>query len=361
MKMSFRWFGEKCDSVTLSQIRQIPGVTDVVGALYDIPVGEVWPLDEIFALQKQVNDNGLNLEVIESVNVHEDIKIGLPTRDKYIENYCKTIRNLAKANIKVICYNFMPVFDWIRTDLFLPLEDKSNAMAYNHDVLKNMTPDDLVKYIKDNSNGFELPGWQPERLKQLEHLFEQYSDVDEEKLFANFKYFLDAIIPVCEETGIKMAVHPDDPPFSLFGLPRIVTNKANLLRIVDMVDSPCNGVTLCSGSLGANRENDLPDIIRCLGERKKIPFAHVRNIKYCGNLSYHETAHLSSEGSLDLYKIMKAFYDVSFDGWIRPDHGRTIWNEKSRPGYGLYDRALGATYLSGLWEAISKENSTVII
>lgn len=354
MKMGFRWFGEDDDSITLDQIRQIPGVTNVVGALYDVPVGEAWPLDKIMALKKKVNDKGLALEVIESVNIHEDIKIGAPTRDKYIENYIISIKNLANAGVKVICYNFMPVFDWIRTDLFMPLEDGSKAMAYNHEILKNMTPEDLVNYVENNSNGFALPGWQKERMAELQDMFEKYKDVDEEKLFENYKYFLEAIIPTCEQVGIKMAVHPDDPPRSLFGLPRIVVNRKNLDRIVKMVDSPCNGITFCTGSLGANPENDLPEMIRYFGGMGKIPFAHVRNIKFIDGITYHESSHLSSDGSLDMYEIMKAFHDVNFDGYIRPDHGRSIWDEKSRPGYGLYDRALGVAYLNGLWEALSK-------
>jgi mannonate dehydratase len=354
MIMSFRWFGADDDSITLNQIGQIPGVKCVVGALYDVPVGEVWPMDKILNLKKQVNDEGLTLEVIESVNVHEDIKIGAPTRDQYIENYRQSIRNLAKAGVKVICYNFMPVFDWIRTELFKPLGDGSCAMAYNHEILKNMTPADLAEYVERNSNGFVLPGWQKDRMSELQKVFEQYQDVDEEKLFQNFKYFLEGIIPVCEEVGIKMAVHPDDPPRTLFGLPRIVVNRKNLERIVKMVDSPCNGITFCTGSLGANRENDLPEMIRYFGGMDRIPFAHVRNIKFIDGISYHETSHLSSDGSLDLYEIMKALHDTGFDGYIRPDHGRSLWGEKSRPGYGLYDRALGAAYLNGLWEALSK-------
>lgn len=354
MKMGFRWFGEKDDSISLDKIRQIPGVNNIVGALYDVPVGEVWPMDKILALKKQCNDKGFALEVIESVNIHEDIKIGAPTRDKYIENYKQSIRNLAKAGVKVICYNFMPVFDWIRTDLYMLLSDGSTAMAYNHEILKNMTPKDLADYVASHSNGFELPGWQEDRMGELQSLFEQYKSVDEEKLFENYKYFLEAIIPTCEEVGLKMAVHPDDPPRSLFGLPRIVVNRKNLERIVKMVDSPCNGITFCTGSLGANPENDLPEMIRYFGKMDRIPFAHVRNIKFMDGISYHETSHLSSDGSLDLYEIMKAFYDVGFDGYIRPDHGRSLWGEKSRPGYGLYDRALGAAYLNGLWEAINK-------
>ncbi|MDP9751889.1 mannonate dehydratase [Thermoanaerobacter pentosaceus] len=354
MKMVFRWFGENDDSVTLEQIRQIPGVTGVVGALFDIPVGEVWPLERIFDLKRKVEAFGLKLEVIESVNVHEDIKLGLPSRDKYIENYKETIKNLGVAGIKVLCYNFMPVFDWIRTDLSKKLPDGSEVMTYEDNIIKDLDPLKLVEEMESGSRGYSLPGWEHYRLKELKRLFELYQDVDEEKLFDNLKYFLENIIPVCEKYDVKMAIHPDDPPWSVFGLPRIVTNKENLEKIINLVDSPYNGLTLCSGSLGANPENNIPELIRYFGKKGRIHFAHVRNIKIVSERAFHETSHLSSDGSFDMFEIMKAYYDIGFDGYMRPDHGRMIWGEKARPGYGLYDRALGIAYLNGLWEAINK-------
>lgn len=356
MKMTFRWYGSDSDSVTLSQIRQIPGVSGVVGALFDVPVGEVWTKDRIAALKKEVNDAGLELEVIESVNVHEDIKLGLPTRDKYIENYNECIKNLAEAGVKVICYNFMPVFDWLRSELAYPLADGSNALCYIDEKVKNSDPVELVKSVDSGSKGFTLPGWEPERLAELTSILEQYRDMTEDKLFDNLKYFLEGIIPTCEKYDVKMAIHPDDPPWSVYGLPRIVTCRENLDRLVKLVDSPYNGLTLCTGSLGANKNNNIPEIIRHFSGMGRIPFAHVRNIKFFGDKDFHESSHLSSDGSLDLYEIMKAYYDTGFDGYIRPDHGRMIWNEQARPGYGLYDRALGIAYLNGLWEAIDKNN-----
>ncbi|NLV35368.1 MAG: mannonate dehydratase [Clostridiaceae bacterium] len=354
MKMTFRWFGEKDDSVRLEHIRQIPGITGIAGALFDIPVGDEWPLDNILRLKKQVADAGLELEVIESVNIHEDIKLGLPSRDGYIENYKKTIRNLGKAGVKVICYNFMPVFDWIRSDLAQILEDGSEAMSYNNGIITGIDPIKLVEEMESNSKGFSLPGWEPERLKELKETFEKYKDVDEDKLFDNLRYFLENIIPVCEEADVKMAIHPDDPPWKLYGLPRIVTGKAGLERLVKLVDSPYNGLTLCSGSLGANRENSIPELIRYFGAMGRIHFGHVRNIKFESEGVFHESSHLSADGSLDLFEIMKAYHDIDFKGYIRPDHGRMIWGEKARPGYGLYDRALGIAYMNGLWEAIGK-------
>ena len=352
--MTFRWFGSSDDSITLQQIRQIPGVSGVVGMLCDVPAGDEWKMPEILALKKQVNDAGLELEVIESVNVHEDIKLGAPGCEKYIQNYKTTIRNLAKAGVKVICYNFMPVFDWLRSNLAYELGDGSNALFYDHAELARLTPEQLAEKIRNSSNGFVLPGWEPDRLQTLQELFQAYRSVDEEKLFHNLKAFLCEIIPVCEETGVKMAIHPDDPPWSLFGLPRIVTCQENLDRIMRLVDSPCNGITLCSGALGANRKNDIPAMIRHFGAMGRIHFGHVRNIKFTAEKSFHESAHLSSDGDLDLFEIVKAYYDIGFEGYLRPDHGRMIWGEKARPGYGLYDRALGTAYLNGLWEAIGK-------
>lgn len=356
MKMTFRWYGEGNDSVTLSQIRQIPGMTGVVGVLDNIPAGEVWPLDEIKAYKKHIEDNGLELEVIESVNVHEDIKLGLPSRDKYIENYIQSIKNLGQCGIKVICYNFMPVFDWLRTDLAFPIGDGSTALYYDNEQLKGMTPIQLVKETEKNSNGFTLPGWEPARLAELEKVLNLYKDIDETKLLENYKYFLDAIIPTCEEVGIKMAVHPDDPAWNVFGIPRIAHSQENYDKIVQLKDSLCNGICLCTGSLGSSPDNDIPKILRHFLAMDRVPFAHVRNIKYLGDKKFREASHLSSDGSLDMYEIMKAFYDYDYKGYIRPDHGRMIWDEKARPGYGLYDRALGVAYLNGLWEALEKQN-----
>ena len=189
-------------------------------------------------------------------------------------------------------------------------------------------------------------------MARLKELFALYAPVTEEMLFNNLVYFLKAILPTCEKYGIRMAIHPDDPAWPVFGLPRIVTGGEKLLRLMRAVDSPCNGVTLCTGSLASNPDNDVPAIIRSL--KGRIPFAHVRNIRRTGPRDFEEAAHLSVDGSLDMYEIIRALYETGFDGVIRPDHGRMIWNEQAMPGYGLYDRALGACYLSGLWEAVDK-------
>ncbi|EPR27585.1 Mannonate dehydratase [Geobacillus sp. WSUCF1] len=355
MKMTFRWFGKEHDTVSLDHIRQIPGVEGIVGALYHIPVGEVWPLDDILELKRQVNEKGFHLEVIESVNVHEDIKLGLPSRDRYIENYKQTIRNLAKAGVKVICYNFMPIFDWTRSDLAKRRPDGSTVLAYEKQKIEQIDPEEMIRRIESGANGFLLPGWEPERLKTIKPLFSLYKGVTEDDLFDHLRYFLEQIVPVAEECGVRMALHPDDPPWSVFGLPRIATNKENLDRIVHMVNSPANGLTLCSGSLGANPANDVPDIFRHFLRMGRVPFAHVRNVEIHANGDFEETSHRSCDGSLNICEIMKALHEANFQGYIRPDHGRMIWGEQARPGYGLYDRALGIMYLLGIWDSLENE------
>lgn len=355
MKMTFRWFGSKSDRITLSQIKQIPGASGLMGVLDYKAAGEVWTEEEIKAYVDEVHAAGLECKVIESVNVHEDIKMGLPTRDKYIENYCITIRNLAKYGVKVIVYNFMPVFDWLRTDLAHPIEeDGSNSLYFDERELGNITPLEIVRRTAANSNGFTLPGWEPERLAELETTLKRYEGITQDMLRENYKYFLDGIVPTCEACGVVMACHPDDPAWPIFGLPRIAHSQEDFDKIVALNNSPCNTVCLCTGSLGSNPENDIPAIIRHFGEMGRIGCMHVRNVKYLGHHHFREASHLSSDGDLDMFEIMKAIYDTCPNTYVRPDHGRMIWDETGRPGYGLYDRALGITYLNGLWEAIDK-------
>lgn len=351
MRMVFRWYGEGNDPIPLRHIKQIPGVEGIVWALHEIPSGEEWPLEKIFEVKTQADRHGFNIDVVESVNIHEDIKQGLPTRDRYIENYKQTIRNLAQAGVKVICYNFMPVFDWVRTDLYKELEDGSTALFFEKAKVENMDPMELVSKITGNPK-LTMPGWEPERLKQLTRLFEAYKGITEEKLWENLQYFLRQIIPVAEENDIKMAIHPDDPPWPIFGLPRIITNAANIRKLLKLVDSPYNGVTLCSGSLGAHPANHIAEMVREFGER--IPFAHIRNVRRYENGDFIETSHRAQDGSVDICDIVKAYHDIGFTGYARPDHGRHIFDEECRPGYGLYDRALGIMYLWGIWDSLEK-------
>ena len=344
MKMTFRWYGES-DPVTLAYIRQIPGMYGIVSAIYDVPVGEVWPLEKIRALKDTIEAHGLKLEVIESVPVHEDIKLGKPSRDALIENYGHTLRNLAACGVKVVCYNFMPVFDWTRTSLEMRLPDGSTTLAFDTREIEAL----------DIEHGIALPGWDASyRPDELKALLAQYAKLDESGLWANLAYFLRAIVPVAKEAGIKMAIHPDDPPRPIFGLPRIVKNRDDLARLLAIVDDPANGLTLCSGSLGADARNDIPSLVREFGGRGRIHFAHLRNVRTSADGDFHETSHRSADGSLDMAEIVRAYFEVGFEGYVRPDHGRMIWGETGRAGYGLYDRALGAVYLNGLWEGVQK-------
>ncbi|PKL41573.1 MAG: mannonate dehydratase, partial [Candidatus Riflebacteria bacterium HGW-Riflebacteria-2] len=239
-----------------------------------------------------------------------------------------------------------PVFDWTRSNMAFPLPDGSNALSYDDvEVLKM----DLSKGTKD------LPGWSASYdAKELQALLDGYKELSEEGLWENLKYFLEMTVPVAEESNVKMAIHPDDPPWSIFGLPRIIRDEASYDRFVKLVDSPNNGFSLCSGSLGARPDNDLPAMIRKFGGMGRIHFAHVRNVKITGKGAFHETAHTTESGSLNMFEIMKAYADTGFTGPMRPDHGRMIWGETGKPGYGLYDRALGAMYLAGLWEALQR-------
>ena len=352
MKMTMRWYGTGYDTVTLKQIKQTCYVTGIITTLYDKMPGEVW--HEILAMKKEIEDAGLTLEGIESVNISDAIKTAGPDRDKDIAAYIETLENLGKADIHMVCYNFMPVFDWTRTELARVREDGSTVLAYNQDTVDALDPAKMFDSIAGDMNGTVMPGWEPERMAKVKELFELYKDIDSEKLFENLKYFLEAIMPTCDKYDINMAIHPDDPAWSVFGLPRIIISKENILRMMKMVDNPHNGVTFCTGSYGTSLKNDLPDMIRSL--KGRIHFAHIRNLRFNdGERDFEESAHLSSDGTFDMHAIMRALYDIGFEGPIRPDHGRMIWDEVAMPGYGLYDRALGAAYLCGLWEAIDKE------
>ena len=346
MEMTFRWYGKE-DPVKIEYIAQIPGMKGIVTAIYDIPVGEEWPLDKILELKESVEKHNLELSVIESVPVHEDIKLGLPTRDRYIENYKNTLKNLGKAGVKTVCYNFMPVFDWTRSNLAYELPDGSTTLIYDQEEVAKMDP---------NLGELHLPGWDTSYTAEgMKNLLGQYKDIDEEKLWENLDYFIKAIIPTAEEHDVYMAIHPDDPPWSIFGLPRIITNFENVERFLSLHDSKYNGLTLCTGSLGCTSENDIVKMINKFGrEMGRIHFAHLRNVSIDGMGSFKETGHVTENGSLDFYEIVKAYLDYDFKGPYRPDHGRMIWGETGRPGYGLYDRALGATYIHGLIEAINR-------
>ena len=341
MKMTFRWYGEK-DKIPLDYIKQIQGVDGVVTAVYDVPVGEVWEIEKLLRLKKQANAAGLTMEVIESVPVHEDIKLGLVTREKYIEAYKQNILNCGKVGVKCICYNFMPVFDWLRTELHYEHGDGANSLAYCHKTLLGLDKTDL-----------HLPGWDESyTMDELKGLLKAYEGVGRERLFENLVYFLKAIMPACREAGVNMAIHPDDPPWDMFDLPRIICKEEDYDKLFAAVPDPHNGITFCTGSLGAGRFNDLVHMAKKYANR--IYFAHLRQLKYTSDTDFYENGHLTERGDLDICGVVKALVENGFDGYVRPDHGRNIWGEDEKPGYGLFDRALGATYLYGLFEGIEK-------
>ena len=344
MKLTFRWYGEK-DCIPLSYIKQIPNMSGVVTACYDVKVGEVWSQETINHLKELANNALLEMEVIESIPVHEDIKMGKPTRDRYIENYCENIRRVAKAGVKCICYNFMPVFDWLRTDMYHKNDDGSTSLSYSYD-----------DFLKVDPNNLHLPGWDESYSQdELQGLLKEYKSISHDDLFNNLVYFLKRVIPVCEECGVNMAIHPDDPPWDIFGLPRIISNEEDLDRMFKAVPSTCNGLTLCTGSFGAGRENDLVHMAEKYTKQGRVHFVHLRNVKWTDDHdSFCEVGHLSCAGSLDMARIVETLVNCGFDGYVRPDHGRNIFGEDAKPGYGLFDRALGCAYINGLFEAYEK-------
>ena len=346
MKLTFRWYGDN-DPVTLEQIRQIPQMSGIVSAVYDVKPGGVWSNESIEALKAKAEAAGLEFEVVESVPVPEEIKYGGENAPALIEAYCENVRRLGKAGVKCICYNFMPVFDWLHSELEHQHADGSNSLAYDEATLLTMNPE---------AGDLSLPGWDESYTKaELSRLLDIYKSVDAEKLWENLSVFLKAVIPVAEEAGVNMAIHPDDPPWGIFGLPRIMTCEENYDRFLSIVDSPANGLTFCTGSLGASVNNDLVKMAAKYANR--IHFLHLRNIKITGDKQFFEVAHPTDCGSLDMYGIAKALIDNGFDGYVRPDHGRMIWGETGRYGYGLFDRALGAAYIVGLFEGIEKSKN----
>ena len=345
MKLSFRWYGQE-DSIPLQYIRQIPGMRSIVSAVYDVKPGEVWPEASIARLKEQCEANGLIFDVVESIPVSEDIKLGTGKRDAHLDAYCENIRRCAKYGVKCVTYNFMPVFDWTRTQLDRMAPDGSTSLVMYLDQLKGLDP------LKDD---IHLPGWDASYTQEeVRELFRAYGKLGDEGLWKNIERFLKKVIPVAEECGVTMAIHPDDPPFPIFGLPRVSTCEASLDRYLSIVDRPANSLCLCTGSLGSSRSNNVPALVRKYAAMGRISFIHLRNVHILADGSFEEHGHESLSGDLDMYAIVKALVDNDFDGYVRPDHGRMIWGETGKPGYGLYDQGMGAAYINGLFEACVK-------
>ncbi len=346
MKMSFRWYGES-DPISLQYISQIPGMRSIVSAVYDVKPGEVWPEESLKKMKEQCDSNGLVFDVVESIPVHEDIKLGRGDVDKLLDTYCENVRRCAKYGVKCVTYNFMPVFDWTRTQLDKEAADGSTSLVMYWDQMRDLDP------LKDD---IHLPGWDSSYTQdEVRELITAYGELGEEGLWSNLERFLKKVIPVAEECDVRMAIHPDGPPYPIFGLPRIITCEENLDRFLKLYDSPANSLCLCTGSLGCASSNDVVKMVRKYATVDRIAFMHIRNVKIMEDGSFEERAHLSSCGSLDIYEIVSALVENGFDGYVRPDHGRMIWGETGKPGYGLFDRALGATYINGLFEACEKK------
>jgi mannonate dehydratase len=345
MDLTFRWYGPP-DQVTLAHIRQVPAVRGVVTSLHDVPPGETWSARALDEVASAIDEAGLRFAVVESIPVHEDIKLGLATRDRLIDNWCTSVERVGAIGVPVVCYNFMPVFDWMRTSLAQPLPDGSTTLAYDDAALRRI----------DLSRGTgELPGWAAAYDGEaLAALLAAYGGIVPEQLWEHLEHFLQRVVPVAESAGVKLAIHPDDPPWPIFGLPRIITDLASLRRLVSLVDRPANGVTFCTGSLGASPGNDLPAMIREIGAQGRIHFAHCRNVRITGEHAFSEVPDPTMCGDVNMFAVLRALHETGFAGPMRPDHGRMIWRERGRPGYGLYDRALGAMYLHGLWEGITQ-------
>ncbi len=340
MQLAFRWYGPD-DPVSLAYIRQIPRMAGVVSALQDCQPGAAWPREKVRALRQTIEAAGLRFSVVESIAVHEHIKLGLPDRDTLIARYAQSMEAVAAEGVPVVCYNFMPVFDWLRTNLAMPQPDGSTALQFDQ---KTMESIDFSEGTQD------LPGWHAAYAgEEIAALRAAYAERSEEDLWENLKYFLERIVPAAERMGVRLAIHPDDPPWSVAGFPRIIASGAALKRVTQLVDSEANGVTLCTGSLGANPAEAarLPETIRLLAGR--IHFAHMRNVRRLGERSFQESTH--PDGDVDMAAVMEALLETGFDGPARPDHGRMIWGEEGLAGYGLYDRALGAAYMNGLRDA----------
>ncbi|MDH5397933.1 MAG: mannonate dehydratase [Cyclobacteriaceae bacterium] len=384
LEQTMRWYGPGNDVVSLEDIRH-SGATGVITALHHIPTGEVWPLDEIIARKKEVEAAGLRLSGIESVNIHDSIKTAHQDRDKHIENYITTLKNLGKAGIDMVAYNFMPVLDWTRTDLHYEVASGAHALRFNffayaaYDLFILQRPGAKADYSEEQiqkAEGFYkglnndqitlltqtvmagLPGTKDVISKdEFFTRLDMYKEIGRDELKQNFKYFLQAIIPAAEEAGVKMAVHPDDPPFPLFGLPRIVSTAADYDDLLGYVDSQSNGLCFCTGSLGARPDNDLPAMIEQYGS--KINFLHIRNVKREGDGSFHEDNHL--EGTTDMPAVMMAVINEQIRreeagredvGMVmRPDHGHQMLDDLAKdphPGYGAIGRLKGLAELRGL-------------
>jgi len=394
---TWRWYGPN-DMVSLDDVLQA-GAKGIVNALHHIPVGEVWSVEEIQKRKKIIEwdekknkPRNLKWSVVESVNIHESIKKGTSEREQMIENYIQTIKNLSECGVYTVCYNFMPILDWTRTDLVYEVEDGSKALRFDainlaafdlfilkREEAKNEYTPEVIQKAKERFDSLNeeerallqknvlagLPGTTDIiEIEDFRKFLAQYEHIDAAALKSNLKYFLERVVPEAEKAGIKLCCHPDDPPYPIFGLPRIISNEEDLLYLINCVDSPSNGITFCTGSLGPNPSNDLPAIIEKVGH--KIHFLHLRNVQRQADGSFYEADHLT--GSTDMYAVMlalvkevnkrKASGRDDFAIPMRPDHGHQMLDDLNKhvpfAGYSAIGRLRGLAELRGLELGISR-------
>ncbi|WP_313975674.1 mannonate dehydratase [Xanthocytophaga flavus] len=376
MRQTWRWFGPN-DPVSLQDVCQT-GAQGIVTALHHIPHGEVWTVDEIKKRQEEIQAGGLSWDVVESVTIHESIKTRTGNYQQYIDLYKQSLRNLGECGLKIVTYNFMPVNDWTRTDLDYTMPDKSKALYFNwfdlavfdiHLLKRKNASDSYPEAVVQEAEKrfkqytstqleqlagivmFGIPGEKKQTLDQMRAKLDWYKDIDHAALRENLKYFLQEVAPVAEEVGIKLAIHPDDPPFDILGLPRIVSRADDLEYILSAVPDKSNGICFCTGSLGANPQNNLPEMAKKVGTR--IHFVHLRNVTKDEYGNFYEDDHLG--GDVDMYAVMKEILTIQQQVAepipFRPDHGHQMMDDMAKvtnPGYSCIGRMRGLAELRGL-------------
>jgi len=393
MEKTWRWFGKK-DKITLPMLRQI-GVEGIVTALHDVPNGEIWTMEAINDLKSYIESYGLRWSVVESLPVCEAIKYAGAEREQLIENYKVSLANLGKCGIKTVCYNFMPVIDWIRTDLQHPWPDGTSSLYYDHirfayfdirileregaekdyteeelqkvaeldKVITEAEKDALIDTIIVKTQGFvngNIKEGDKNPVSIFKRLLALYKDIDRDALRENMRYFLSAIMPVCEEYGVNMCVHPDDPPFQVLGLPRIVTNENDIEWFLNAVDNPHNGLTFCAGSLSAGEHNDTRELAKKFA--KRTHFVHLRSTAAMQGGNFIESSHLTGRGHLiDLIRI---FENENPGLPMRVDHGRMMLGDEDKgynPGYSFHGRMLALAQVEGMMAVVDDEKKRQII